>query len=509
MNITQSILLQRKAILSDSNTTYSIADNISVEKDNQYPLEFIEINKAIKLQESDENITIGICDPEDIFLKEHLQSFHHKKIDFKRVDPEDLSLYLGRSLSGESSVDISAVSEATQDKNLLDKLANDAPIVNLVNSILLEGIRKKASDIHIESMSESARVRYRVDGVLAIAEKVEKNMFRAVSTRVKYMSNLNIMESRKPQDGRMTVSLSGKDLDIRVSIVPTVSGESIVLRVFDKNKALGNLETLGLSEKDLASFKKLYSHPFGLLLITGPTGSGKTTTLNSIIREINTQEYKTITIEDPVEYQIQGVEQIQTNEVIGLTFESILRRVLRQDPDIIMVGEIRDLPTAELAIRAALTGHFVLATLHTNDSVSAIQRLTSMGVPSYLVAAVLRGAAAQRLVRTICENCKTEKKPGAVEKNVLARLGYKGSIYEGKGCGECNNTGYSGRTAVYEWFHMHPELENMIVNEESMDEIRKFVFQKERNSLKDDLMQKLSAGTTTVSEALKVITFYG
>ncbi|MBN1648177.1 MAG: type II/IV secretion system protein [Spirochaetales bacterium] len=487
----------------------TIHDHISVKKEDQYPLEFIEINKALKLNESENSITVGLCDPDDIFLREHLQSFHHKKIIYRKIDPDDLSLYLGRILSADDGISVRRVAESAGDKNLLDKLANDAPIVNLVNSILMEGIRKNASDIHIEAMNDGARVRYRVDGVLAISEKVEKHMFRAVSTRIKYMSNLNIMESRKPQDGRMTVSLGGKDLDIRVSIVPTVSGESIVLRVFDKNKALGNLETLGLSENDLENFKRLYNHPFGLLLITGPTGSGKTTTLNSIIREINTQEFKTITIEDPVEYHITGVEQIQTNETIGLTFESILRRVLRQDPDIIMVGEIRDLPTAELAIRAALTGHLVLSTLHTNDSVSAIQRLTSMGVPSYLVAAVLRGAAAQRLVRTICPACKAEKKPGPVEKNILARLGYSGKIFEGRGCNECNNSGYAGRTAVFEWFHMGPELEGMIIGEANMDKLRESIFAREKHSLRDDLVKKLAGGITTISEALKVISFYG
>lgn len=486
-----------------------INEAITIDQDNQYPLEFIEINKAVKLKEDSSSVTVGICDIDDIFLKEHLQNFHPKKVVFKQIESEDLSLFLGRKLSRDDEDALKSSGPVIEDKNLLDKLANDAPIVNLVNTILLEGIRKKASDIHIESLSDNARVRYRIDGLLYVVEDIEKHMFKAVSTRIKYMANLNIMESRKPQDGRMTVTLSGKEMDVRISIVPTVSGESIVLRILDKNRTVGSMESLGLSGKDLEDFKRLHSHPFGLLLITGPTGSGKTTTLNSIIHELNKKEFKAITIEDPVEYRISGVDQIQTNEVIGLTFESILRRVLRQDPDIIMVGEIRDLPTAELAIRAALTGHFVLSTLHTNDSVSAIQRLTSMGLPAYLVAAVLKGVAAQRLVRTICPDCKAEKKPGSIESVIMEKLNYKGKIWQGKGCSKCTNSGYSGRTAVFEWFHMHPELEKMIINENTSDKIRQFVFSGNFHSLKSDLSEKIKSGVTTIEEALKVISFYG
>lgn len=498
----------RKHLVSDIIEKIIITEHISIDKEKQYPLEFIEINKALKIREDEKQIVIGVCNVDDFLLREHLQNFHSQNVTFKEIDSEDLSLFLGRKFSkSDDKKGTSAVK--SDDKNLLDKLANDAPIVNLVNSILLEGIRKKASDIHLEAMPDSARVRYRVDGLLHIAESFEKQMFKAVSTRIKYMSNLNIMESRKPQDGRMTVLLSGKDLDIRVSIVPTASGESIVLRVFDKNKSVGSIETLGLAENDVNDFRKLYNHPFGLLLITGPTGSGKTTTLNSIIREINKTELKTITIEDPVEYRIQGVDQIQTNETIGLTFESILRRVLRQDPDVIMVGEIRDLPTAELAIRAALTGHFVFSTLHTNDSISAIQRLTSMGIPAYLVAAVLRGAAAQRLIRTICPDCREKHTPSPVDKVILERLQINEPIYKGRGCENCGDTGYSGRSAVYEWFHMNPDLERLIVNGANTDELRRKVFSGEKHNLQQSISKKLVAGTTTAEEVLKVISFYG
>ncbi len=342
-------------------------------------------------------------------------------------------------------------------------------MVNLVNSLMIEAIRKGASDVHIESLAEETRVRYRIDGVLQTVTRLEKARFAAVSSRVKIMANLNIMERRLPQDGRISVHLGDGLYDVRVSIVPIVDGESLVLRLFNTEGVPRGLEELGIDGRSIQVLRELVAHPHGLVLATGPTGSGKTTTLNALLREIAVDTVKVITIEDPVEYRIEGVDQIQTNERIGLTFDSLLRRVLRQDPDVIMVGEIRDTPTAELSLRAALTGHLVLSTLHTNDSVSVIPRLRNMGVEPYLLAAVLRGALAQRLVRKVCRGCAQPVQPDAREKKLLEEGGLPtDGLARGVGCDACGRTGYKGRTAVVEVFRSDERVEEMILKGERL-----------------------------------------
>jgi general secretion pathway protein E/type IV pilus assembly protein PilB len=368
----------------------------------QYPLEYIENNSVIKLRENGDSILIGVCNPSDILLLENLKNFHRKEVEFFEIDRSELAGYLGDRLSQVSPKPGAAPAE----KLLLDKLANDAPVINLVNSILIEAIRQQASDIHIEGFAERMVVRYRLDGYLHTVRELDKASFPAVSTRIKIMANLNIMERRRPQDGRITVHLGGDTLDMRVSVIPIADGESFVLRLFSKKKTPLTLEQLGLEKKDRELLESIARRPNGLILVTGPTGSGKTTSLNAVLQHIRSDTQKIITIEDPIEYVIDGVNQIQTNDRIGLSFDTILRRVLRQDPNIIMVGEIRDSQTAELAIRASLTGHLVLSTLHTRDSVSVITRLKNMQIEPYLIAAVLRGSMAQRLVRRICPDCR-------------------------------------------------------------------------------------------------------
>lgn len=476
------------------------------EGEKQYPLEYIENNHVVRLREDDEMLFIGVVDTKNYDLLENLKNFHDKRIIFCSIDKNEFSAYLSERLASASMEEISV--EAPQnEKILLDKLANDAPIVMLVNSIMIEAIRKGASDIHIESFEGEVYVRYRIDGHLKTVSKIDHERFAAVSSRLKIMANLNIMEKRLPQDGRISVHLGDDEIDLRVSIIPIANGESIVLRLFNKKKTLITLDESGLSKNQLKIFRKKCSVPNGLMLVTGPTGSGKTTTLSAVIRELNNEIVKIITIEDPIEYVTKGVNQIQTNDRIGLSFDSILRRVLRQDPNIIMVGEIRDTETAELSIRAALTGHLVLSTLHTNDSVSVITRLKNMGIEPYLLAAVLRGSLAQRLVRTICPDCRAKVKPTPAEQVLLNKYGVKKNtfIYQGNGCTTCNDTGYKGRIGVFEFFAVDSEVEEMIIKGVKDSEIKDYLVTTGMKTLIADGIDKVIRGVTTISEVERAI----
>jgi type II secretory ATPase GspE/PulE/Tfp pilus assembly ATPase PilB-like protein len=471
----------------------------------QYPLEYMDANRVIKLREDGQEVIVGICEPDNASLLASLREFHDKPVIFRLIDRSELFAYLGKKLS---LIDAEPHAVTADEERLrLDRLANDAPIVNLVNSLMIEAIRKGASDIHLESFPEEARVRYRVDGVLQVVARFEKEKFPAVSSRIKIMANLNIMERRLPQDGRISVHLGGGAYDVRVSIVPIADGESVVLRLFNtEGKPLG-LEQLGLDGRSIAVLRQLIAAPHGLVLATGPTGSGKTTTLNALLRELASEAVKVITIEDPVEYRIAGVDQIQTHERIGLTFESMLKRVLRQDPDIIMVGEIRDTPTAEIALRAALTGHLVLSTLHTNDAVSVIPRLRNMGVEPYLIAAVLRGALAQRLVRKVCDACRRSRKIEVRERAVLREHGLSAPqrLIQGAGCDECSGTGYRGRTAVVELFRSDPTVENLILRGEQVSAITAHLEARGFRSLARNGLALALQGVTTIAEVERAV----
>jgi len=476
------------------------------EGEEQYPLGYIEAHHAIKLREETSRVAVGVCDPGDGELLENLRSFHRRKaVAFKRIDPSELAGYLGERLSAEEGAGGNG-DTSTTDPLLLDKLASDAPIVNLVNSIMIEAIRKGSSDIHIESFSDEVYVRYRLDGFLKRVQKIDRERFLALASRIKIMANLNIMERRLPQEGRISVHLGDDIIDVRVSIVPIADGESIVLRLFNKNRELYGLDQLGMEEDALERLRAVIREADGLILVTGPTGSGKTTTLNSALRERNSEETKIITIEDPIEYRISGINQIQTNERIGLTFESILRRVLRQDPDVIMVGEVRDPPTTELAIRAALTGHLVFSTLHTNDSVSVVPRLKNLGVEPYLISAVLKGVVAQRLVRRICPHCRESALPTPSQERMLAHHGMEiDRLWYGTGCAECSGTGYSGRIGVFEYFRSGKEIEAMIAQDREVSIIKHFLVSKGMRTLMADGLKKVIDGTTTLSEIERAV----
>jgi general secretion pathway protein E len=475
------------------------------EDDGQYPLEYMDANSVIKLREDGASVTIGVCGPADAAILAFLEDFHGKPATFYRIERNELSAFLSKRLS---SLDAESPKGAARDEEriLLDRLANDAPIVNLVNSLMIEAIRRGASDVHIESLADEARVRYRIDGVLSTVTRMEKERFPAVSSRIKIMANLNIMERRLPQDGRMSAHLGDGRYDVRVSVVPIADGESLVLRLFEAEGAPMGLSDLGLDARTLRLLRSMVSRRHGLVLATGPTGSGKTTTLNALLREVASERIKVITIEDPVEYRIAGVDQIQTNERIGLTFDSLLRRVLRQDPDVIMVGEIRDTPTAELSLRAALTGHLVLSTLHTNDAVSVIPRLRDMGVEPYLLAAVLRGALAQRLVRRVCRSCARPGKPVPRERALLASHGLSAArVVRGIGCETCNGTGFRGRTAVVELFASDARIEEMILRGERASVVADYLVAKGFRGMAANGLELAAKGVTTVDEVEKAV----
>ena len=417
---------------------------------------------------------------------------------------------LGRIIEGIDEGSFENLSDEIEDIEQLKDLASEAPVIRLVNLLISKAIESRASDIHIEPFEKDLKIRYRIDGILHDVESPPKKLKAALISRVKIMSKLNIAERRLPQDGRIKLKVLGKDIDLRVSTLPTLYGESVVMRILDKsNTSLYDIRKLGFPEDSLREFESMIHRPHGIFLVTGPTGSGKTTTLYSALSSINLPDKKIITIEDPIEYQIDGVNQIHVNAQIGLTFASGLRHIVRQDPDVIMVGEIRDLETAEIAIRAALTGHLVFSTLHTNDAPSAITRLIDMGVEDYLIASSLLGVLAQRLVRVNCPYCKVEVHPVP---EMLDEIGFRrgdprsgpGQFYEGHGCGFCSNTGFTGRVGIYELMPVNDDIRKLIVAKADSNQIRKKALENGMRSLQDDGWLKVRQGTSSIAEVLRV-----
>jgi general secretion pathway protein E len=393
-----------------------------------------------------------------------------------------------------------------EDLSSLRDRAFDAPVVRLVNLLIENAVKANASDVHIEPFESDLRVRYRIDGVLFDAEAPPRRLRAAITSRIKIMAELNIAERRLPQDGRIRMSLDGRRLDIRVSTLPTIHGESVVMRLLDRAAILLPLERLGFDAASQRQIERLIALPHGMLLVTGPTGSGKTTTLYSALDKINAPGRKIITIEDPVEYQLRGVNQIHVKPKIGLSFAAGLRHIVRQDPDVIMVGEIRDAETADIAIHAALTGHLVFSTLHTNDAPGALTRLLDMGVEPYLVASVLEGILAQRLVRVVCPACRVpdQPEPGALSAMGVERVPAGATLVRGQGCAECRGTGYRGRSGIYELLRMTEELRSLTLRKSPGHQIRQHALQAGMVTLRQDGWAKCLAGVTTVDEVLRV-----
>jgi general secretion pathway protein E len=384
-------------------------------------------------------------------------------------------------------------------------LANEAPVVRLVNLLLIEALDSRASDVHLEGYQDGLRVRYRVDGVLQNAPSPPPHLTAAIISRLKIMAELDIAERRLPQDGRIRLRLQNRQVDVRVSTVPTLRGESVVLRLLDKERGRVSLPELGMAADTLELFTEVVSRPHGIVLVTGPTGSGKTTTLYGAIEMIRTGREKILTVEDPVEYELGGVPQVPVNEKVGMTFAGALRALLRQDPDIILVGEIRDAETAQIATQAALTGHLVLSTLHTNDAPTALTRLLDLEVAAYLVASTVDAVLAQRLVRVICTHCKTETRP---DKNVARRIDIEAHglqrVWKGTGCDECRGTGYRGRSGVYELLAMDNDLRLEVQRRRGSEELRAMAVAKGMRTLLEDGVRAARAGITTIDEVLRV-----
>lgn len=396
-----------------------------------------------------------------------------------------------------------------EDTESIAKVSEEAPIIRIAYTVIQQAISDGASDIHVEPDKRSVRIRYRIDGVLHEVMPLPKYIEKPLTSRFKIMSDMNIAERRVPQDGRIPVTLSGKDYDLRVSCLPTVNGEKIVMRILDKSSVLLGLNKLGFSPEVQAQVEELVAQPNGMFLSTGPTGSGKTTTQYSVLHKLNSVEKNIITIEDPVEYQLSGIAQVQVNKKAGLNFANALASFLRQDPDIIMVGEMRNLETGEIAVEASLTGHLVLSTLHTNDAPSAVTRMVDMGVEPYLISATVIGVLAQRLARKICSKCKA---PYQVPASELRRFGFKSkdpnelvTLYRGEGCDTCRHTGFKGRLGIYELMRLNDEIRELVVRRAPLADIREAAKANGMHELKDDGLDKVLQGITTPDEVMRVV----
>ncbi|MFW6309120.1 MAG: type II secretion system ATPase GspE [bacterium] len=458
-----------------------------------------------------DRLKVAMTDPTNLIAIDDIEMLSGCKVDTYIATYQEINRALNIIYSGtreEAEEVFKSLSNDSQnnepDIDELKKMVDDAPIVRLTNIIINEAIKERASDIHIEPQEEKVRVRYRIDGVLKEHMTAPKHSQAAFISRLKIMADLDITKRRISQDGRVRINNQGVSVDMRVSTLPTIHGEKVVIRLLNKDEKLINIEKLGFNDSNLKKFKNLIKQPHGIVLATGPTGSGKSTTLFAALNELNTPEKNIVTIEDPVEYQIKGINQVQAHSQVGRSFASTLRSILRQDPDIIMIGEIRDKETAQIAIRAALTGHLVLSTLHTNDAVSSITRLIDMGIPSYLVAATVNGVIAQRLVRRLCNKCKEEYIPSLEDKKAL-QLKNGNKLYRSTGCSSCSKSGFKGRLALQEIFTLNDEIKDMIIQEEEEQKIKQAGRDEGMITLKEDGIDKVKAGLTTYQEMMRVI----
>jgi type IV pilus assembly protein PilB len=475
----------------------------------------------IPLYEDENNtLVVGICDPLDYASLDNLRYKLKREIEAVLAVRKEILALIERYYQMDSTMDtmldqISEVEDGTVDisssmSNILDDETTsetDAPIIKLCSLIIMEGYKNSASDIHLEPLEKRFRVRYRIDGVLHEVDSPPKRLQSAIISRMKIMAHMKISEKRTPQDGRIQVNIGGRELDLRVSTIPTEHGESIVMRILDKqNLALG-LPQLGFFSDDQKTFESLINLSDGIILVTGPTGSGKTTTLYACLGQINKPDRKIITVEDPVEYQMSGINQVQVAKDINLTFSAALRSILRQAPNIVMIGEIRDPETASIATEAALTGHLVFSTLHTNDAPSAVTRLLDIGVKPFLVASSVRAVMAQRLIRTICPQCKEEVTPSQSDLSFLGALGaslVNTPIYKGRGCSKCSLTGYKGRKGLFEIFRITDEVQHLIFDKQSAVELRAKARENGMRTLREDGVRKVLAGITTIEEVMRV-----
>ncbi len=478
---------------------------------------FIRENYIIPLEYKGGVLKVILAEPGRKDVINALEVALEAKVVVFSGDAEAIREYVGRFYGQESQNNINRIIEdmggdglefvgdEQEDVGHLKDLASEAPIIKLCNLLIIRAVESRASDIHIEPFEDELRIRYRIDGVLHDVETTPKRLQAAVVSRIKIMAKLNIAERRLPQDGRIRLRVREKEIDLRVSTIPIMHGESVVMRILDKKSIVIDLNLLGFSAETLDAFNNLIKKPHGIVLVTGPTGSGKTTTLYGALDKINSPDKKIITVEDPVEYLLKGVNQIQVKSQIGLNFASTLRHIVRQDPDVIMIGEIRDLETAEIAIQSALTGHLVFSTLHTNDAPSAITRLLDMGVENFLLSSTIRGVLAQRLVRVICPECKqADMEPADGEEMKAVGLGPGVLLYKGRGCDACSYTGYFGRQGIFELLLVDDEIRKLILGNADANETRKTARERGMKTLLEDGVAKVKSGVTTLNEVMRV-----
>ncbi len=480
------------------------------------PRDFLEAHIVLPLFKVHDVLTVAVNEPTNVFLIDEIERLSGCRVQVVCSTTKDIKATLQTYLPAanvfviddiideEGLEEFTLIESITQDISDLEEVAGQSPVVKLVNYLLYNAVRENASDIHIEPDERKLRVRYRVDGRLYEKMRPPYQMQPAIVSRIKIMAELDIAQRRLPQDGGIHVLVEGRPIDLRISVMPGNFGEKVVVRVLDPQKILYNLESLGFTYDNLLRFRQVIQSPNGVVLVTGPTGSGKNTTLYAALSEINGEEVNICTVEDPVECNISGINQFQVNTGVGFAFSTALRSLLRQDPDIVMVGEIRDEPTANIAVQAALTGHLVLSTLHTNDAPGAVTRLLDLGVAPYLVSASLKGVLAQRLVRRICANCKTEYEPPAsIRKTVETAGGEVTKFYRGVGCRKCRNTGYAGRIAIHELFVPDDEMCEMINERISTKRLRAKTLEMGMVPLQHDGIEKVRAGIVSIEEVLR------
>ena len=516
---TEAAVLQTMAEISDLPLEPEIHPNdIPESVVRPVPIQFAKRHRLLPLREEGDSVVVALGDLEFIGALHDLRVLFRRPVKPRLAPASQILQAINRVyergseraddlMEGLADVELDALAhELEEPKDLLDA-ADEAPVIRLVNGIIFQALKDRASDIHVEPFEREVQIRYRIDGVLYPVLTPPKVLQAPITSRIKVMAGLDIAEKRLPQDGRIRIKIAGKDIDIRVSILPTAFGERVVMRILDKTVVLLNLEELGVEGQRLEDLKALILRPHGIILVTGPTGSGKTTTLYAALTRINSRDINIITVEDPIEYQIQGIGQLPVNPKIDLTFAAGLRSILRQDPDVIMVGEIRDLETAEIAIQASLTGHLVFSTLHTNDAAGAFTRLIEMGIEPFLVSSSLLAVIAQRLVRVLCRACR---EPYLPPPETLVDLGLavedlpEGHLYRHKGCPLCMNTGYRGRTGIYELIKVDDAIRELIMRGVDSATIKEGARRRGMLTLREDGLRKMAQGITSAEEVLRV-----
>lgn len=480
------------------------------------PREYIENNLVLPLFIVREVLTLAVSEPSNLFLIDEIRSLSNLEVQIVAATPKDIRrmvtslpnskvFVIDDIIEDSEQAEVTLIEEAIEDIGDVEEIAGQSPVIRLVNYVIFNAVKEGASDIHVEAAERCLRVRFRVDGRLYKALEVPQHLLNAVTSRIKIMAGMDISERRLPQDGRINVLLEGRKIDMRVSTFPTQRGEKTVIRVLDTKGISLKLEDLGFAEDILTTFRYNIHAPNGIILVTGPTGSGKSTTLYGALNEISSMENNVCTVEDPIEYHLPLINQFQIQEKIGLTFSKALRTLLRQDPDVIMVGEVRDEETARTAIQAALTGHLVFSTLHTNDACSAITRMINMGVESYLIGASLNMVLAQRLVRRVCAKCRQTYDPPRTVRKALERMGYDAHVfYKGVGCRSCRNTGFRGRIGVHELLVLNDEMRDAIVANPNVGHLRRLALAAGMITLRQDGFRKVHEGLTTIEEVLHI-----